>query len=66
MPSVNVYTFYALTDRTGSQGQYLGRRWLPSDQDALDLAEAWCDELGSTVEVAKGEELDHLATFDPD
>jgi len=63
---MTVYTFYAFTDRTGSQGQCLGRRWLACDQDALDIAETWCDELGSTVEVAKGEELEHLATFDPD
>lgn len=58
---IDVYTFYI-----ADGGQQVARRWLASDRDAEDYARELCDDMGLPIEVARGEELQELATFEPD
>ena len=60
MRSVDVYTFYF------EGGRQIARKWLASDEDAFEYAKYLCDDQGASIEVARGEELDLIAIFDPD
>lgn len=57
--AVDLYRFYI------EGGRQIDSKWTTREK-ALEHAEVLCDEMGVSIEVARGQELDLVAVYDPE